>query len=368
MERDAQGRAEGGRDRRELAHLLLELLERPRADILRDHRVDPDHLDVEGLHELRQVLRRGPVRIIEDDLELRVGDLALVRDLAEEGVAVLLAHSRDLDDPADVVVRASAEVLAEERVLDLALLGLVHVQRLPVEELDVTHPHVERGDADVDAAGRAHAARLKAADRERRLGEVRDVHAGADDPGHERTLQDPAGTVLVAVHRDRGAARQRRRVRRAEARGELRREVDVHEPGHAEPSEERPAALGSPDEARPDVRAVLDLLVRPDLHGRAHARALVDDRVVADDRAFLEDHARFERALPADDGAAQIGAFADVAVAPHDRALDARELIDRHRVAKDRRSDDLDATADPYAHSDVTRVGNASARLYLYHS
>src|SRR5207237_9949605 len=102
-----------------------------------------------------------------------------------------------------------------------------------------------------------------------------------------RALEDPGRAVLVAVHRHRRAGLDRRRVRRAEARGELRREVDVHEAGHAEAAEERAAALRSPDEARSDDGAALDLLVRPDLHVGAHARTLVDHRVVADDASLL---------------------------------------------------------------------------------
>src|SRR5438034_1245506 len=80
---------------------------------------------------------------------------------------------------------------------------------------------------------------------------------------------------------------------------ELRGEVDVHEPGHAEAAEERASALRAPDEARADDRAALDLLVGPDLHRRAHPGALVDHGMVADDRALLEDDAGLQRALPA---------------------------------------------------------------------
>src|SRR5207248_1613779 len=128
---------------------------------------------------------------------------------------------------------------------------------------------------------------------------------------------------------------------------ELRREVDVHEPGDAEAAEQRAPPLRAPDEARGHDRAALDLLVRPDLHLGTHPGALVDDGVIADDRSFLEDHARLERALPADDRAAEIRPLADVRVAPHDRALDMRELVDGDRVAEDRGADDLGPAADP---------------------
>ena len=238
VQRDAEAGVQRGGDQRELTHLLLELVERARPDVLRNHRVDPDDLDIQRLHQLREELGGGAVRVVEHDLGPGRRDLMLVGHFAEERLAVLLAHPRDLDDPPDVVVRAPPEVLAEEDVLDLALLGPVHIERLTVEELHVADPDIERRDPDVHAAGGAHPAGLEPSDRKRCLGQVRDVDAAADDPAHERPLQHSAAAVLVAVHRDRRASRQRGRVRRAKPGRELRREVDVDQAGHAEPSEQ----------------------------------------------------------------------------------------------------------------------------------
>src|SRR2546430_4282541 len=48
-------------------------------------------------------------------------------------------------------------------------------------------------------------------------------------------------------------------------------------------SAEEPApSLRSPDQARADHRAGLDLLIRPDLHLSPNARVIADDGVVAD--------------------------------------------------------------------------------------
>ena len=298
-ERCPEGRHEHG----ELAQLVLELLERTRADVLGHDAVDRHDVDLERVEELRQVLGRGAVAVVHDDLVLRLRDLALSCDLREEGLAVRLADARRFKDASDVLVRHASEVLAEEDVLDLPLLRLVHVERLPIEELHVADAHVERGDAHVHAARGADAPGVEPTDRQRRLREVGDVHARAHDAAHEATLEHAARAVLVPVHRDRRSERQRRRVGRAEACDELRREVDVHEARDTEAAEERAAALRAPDEARADDGAGLDLLVGPDLHLRAYARVLVHDRVVADHAAFLEDDPRLQRTLAADDRA-----------------------------------------------------------------
>src|SRR5690348_6217012 len=137
------------------------------------------------------------------------------------------------------------------------------------------------------------------------------MHAAGDDAAHERALQHATRAVLVAVHRDGAALRQRRGVCGAEPRHELRRAVDVHQTRDAEASEERATPLRAPDEARADDRTALDLLVRPDLHLAADARVVVHDAVVADDASLFEDDTRLERALPSDERAVQLGALAD---------------------------------------------------------
>src|SRR5437773_3973465 len=199
---------------------------------------------------------------------------------------------------------------------------------------------------------------MEAANGERGLQHVGDVDAGADDAAHQPALQHAARPVLVAVHRDRRALREGGGVRRAEPRDEFRGEVDVHDPGDAETPEEGAPALRAPDEARAHDRAGLDLLVGPDLYLRTHPRMLADDRVVADDASFLEHHARLEGALPPDDRAVQLRALPDVAVAPHDRAVDDRPDVDRDVVAKDGRSDDLDVGADLHALAAEDRAGD----------
>ena len=302
---------------------------------------------------------------VHDDVGLRGGELRLVLDIAEERLAVGLADPRALEDPSDVVVGHPSEVLAEEEVLDLPLGRLPHVQRVLVEELDVADAHVEWRDPDVHTPGRAEVARVKAVDRERRLREVRDVDAGAHDAAHQRALQHPARAVLVAVERHDAPERERGGIGRSEPRSELGREVDVHETGDAEAAEQRAPALRPPDEARPDDGPTFDLLVRPDLHLRAHPRALVHDGVVADDAAFLEDDARFQRALATDDRAVELGALADVGVPPDDRTVDDRAGIDDDLIAKDRRADDLRAAGDLHALPEVDGAEEERARIHL---
>src|SRR5438477_180937 len=65
--------------------------------------------------------------------------LAATKCSVEEG-----ADARRLVDATDVLVGNAPQILAEEDRLHLPLLGLVHVEGLPVEELDVADPRVER--------------------------------------------------------------------------------------------------------------------------------------------------------------------------------------------------------------------------------
>src|SRR5437868_15447376 len=134
--------------------------------------------------------------------------------------------------------------------------------------------------------------------------------------------------MLIAIHCDRRALLQGRGIRSPKTRDELRCEVDVDDAGDSEAAEERATSLRSPDQAGPDHRARFDLLVRPDLHLRADARVIADDHVIADDAALLEDDARLQCALAADDRAVQLGALADVRVAPDDGAVNHRADVD----------------------------------------
>src|SRR5439155_1085852 len=94
------------------------------------------------------------------------------------------------------------------------------------------------------------------ADGERGLQHVGDMDAGAHDAAHEAALQHAARPVLVAVHRDRRALRERGGVRRAEPRDEFRGEVDVHDPGDAE----------APEEGAPVLRADSLMSTSPAVH------------------------------------------------------------------------------------------------------
>jgi len=136
--------AQRGHEHGELPLLLLELLERAGSDVLGDDPVHGDDVDVEGVEQLREELGRRAVRVVDDDLRLRFGELSPSRDLREERVAVCGADARRLVDATDVLVRDAPQVLAEEDRLHLPLLGLVHVEGLAVEELDVADPRVER--------------------------------------------------------------------------------------------------------------------------------------------------------------------------------------------------------------------------------
>src|SRR5204862_6916356 len=99
---------------RELPLLLLELFERARSDVLRDDSVHGNGLDPERVQELRKELGGCAVRVIDDDLGVRGGDLFSPGDLREERLAVLLSDTLGFEDPADVVVRDPAQVLSEK--------------------------------------------------------------------------------------------------------------------------------------------------------------------------------------------------------------------------------------------------------------
>src|SRR5437762_1331882 len=350
-------RSQRGDEHRELPLLLLELLERARTDVLGDDPVHGHRLDADHVQELRKELRGRAVRVIDHDLRLRLGDLLAPRDLREERFAVGLADTRGLEYPADVLVRNAAQVLPEEDGLYFPLLRPVHVERLAIEELHVADAHVERRDAHVHAAGGAEASRVEPPDREWRLRKVGDVYPGADDAAHEPAFQHAARSMLVAVHRDRRAQLQCRRVGGPKPCYEFRGEVDVDDAGHAEPAEEPAPSLGAPDEARSDHGARLDLLVGPDLHLRANAGVVAHDGVVADDAAFLEDHARLQGALPADERAVQLRPFADIRVPPDDRAIDDCADVDRDVVPQYGRSDDFGVRSDLHAFAQEDGAG-----------
>ena len=233
----AERRPERRHQDRELALLLLKFLERAGSDVLGHHAVHRDDLDAERIEQLREELRDRAVRIVDDDPRLRLGDLLPVGDFREERLAVRLADPRGFENPPDVLVRHATEVLAEKDRLDLPFLSLVHVERLAVEELDVANAHVERRHTHVHAPGGADAPRVEPPDRKGRLRKVGDMHTRTDDPAHEPALQHAARAMLVAVHRDRRAELERRRVRRSETGDELGGEVDVDDAGHAKPAE-----------------------------------------------------------------------------------------------------------------------------------
>src|SRR5204863_7520827 len=116
-----------------------------------------------------------------------------------------------------------------------------------------------------------------------RLLKVGDVYPGAYDAAHEPAFQHAARSMLVAVHRDRRAQLQCRRVGGPKPCYEFRGEVDVDDAGHAEPAEEPAPSLGAPDEARSDHGTRLDLLVGQDHHLRANPAVVAHAGMLADD-------------------------------------------------------------------------------------
>jgi len=74
----------------------------PRTSASRYSRDDPvhgDHVDIQRAQELREELRGGAVRVVDDDLRLGLGDLLASRNLGEERVAVRGADPGRLIDP-----------------------------------------------------------------------------------------------------------------------------------------------------------------------------------------------------------------------------------------------------------------------------
>src|SRR5262249_24614696 len=84
----------------------------------------------------------------------------------------------------------------------------------------------------------------------------------------------------------------------------------------------------APDDAAGDDRTGFDLLVGPDLDARLDDGVLVDHRVVADHGALEHHRAALDRRRGADQRTAQLGALADVGVAPDDAAINLCAVVD----------------------------------------
>jgi len=160
--------------------------------------------------------------------------------------------------------------------------------------------------------------------------------------------------MRVAVRRHRGALLERGGIGGPQARGELGRQVDVHQAGDAVAPEEDAAPLRAPDDARLDGRAGLHLLIRPDLDAGMDHRALADDGPVADHGALKDDGLALQAALPPDDGPVEFHALTDVAVPPHDAAFEVSVRVHHGIVAHHRGTvdDDPALDLDPVAEKD----------------
>ena len=301
--------------------------------------VGGDDLDSERAEHERQHVRRAGEAVIDDDPELP-GTHRFGVDRRKQLGGVRLAHPRGIRDSSHLARSDAAELAAREVLLDLLLHRGAHLDSRRVEELDPDHLGVVRADADVEA--RVVCLRFHEMSRDGRGAdaEILDVNAGGRDPGDHRALDHPAGGGALAAGDDARAPLQRGAERGGETDGHVRRQVDVHHPGHAVLAEDAGRAARLPDQALVELRAGLDLLERIDADAREDHAFGADRHLVADRDALVDAHVRAEVAAAADDCAHDLGAAADVRRGVDDRTDDATALSDgdarrEHRVRPD---------------------------------
>ena len=271
---------------------------------------------------------------------------------AFEGGGVELERARREHDVADVAAERAAVVLAVEQALDLALHAGVDVAPVVVEEADLHGVGIARREPHRDAALRTAVAHLEPGERHGGQLDVLDVDAGQVDPRDQRPLERPGDPAGVTARGDGRALRQRGAVGHRQAHRDLGVDVDVGEPAHPPPAEQRAGAAALPHDRRGDDGPRLDRLERVHLDVRVDDGVLADEALVADDRPLLDAHVRAEVGVAADGAAAQVGAGADVDVVVADRPLQERVGLHDHVGAEHGVGPQVRARLDPAAVAD----------------
>ena len=151
--------------------------------------------------------------------------------MREEIVRVGLGRPSRRPDLADLVVRGAAELLSLEVLLDLlhALGGRLDSRRL--KELDLHDLGIESARAYVHPGPETLALEEVSVDCRRHDVEVGDIDSGGRDPRDDRALEQPARRGAVAARDDPDAALEGSPEGDSDAKGSLRREIDVDEAG-----------------------------------------------------------------------------------------------------------------------------------------
>ena len=308
--------------------------------------------------------------------------------LSEEILRVRLAHARRIADRADVAEADAPDLAAREVLLELLLQRGRDLDARLLEELDLHDLGIRLARADVET--RLEALALQEVTRHRcgQHAQVGDLDARRGQPGDHRALDHPAGGRRLAARGDARAALERGAERGGDAHRDLGSEVDVDEARDSVAAEQMRRRTRLPDDALVDVRPGFDVLVRIDPDAR-HDHALGADRhLVADRNALVNTHVRADVARPAEDGAFDQRAPADVRRrvdhrTGRARAFPQRHAVREHGVRADRRPRrdaavvadvgraldlleiaDLDALSEPHVAADAN-AGNVELDVLL---
>ncbi len=170
--------------------------------------------------------------------------------------------------------------------------------------------------------------------RQRHLVDILHVDASRRETRDHSAFNHARGAMRgISIDADGRVFGKNRAIGRAQFGGKLRRQVNVHQPGHSEAAEQAAFALRPPDDARVNDRSGLDFFIGPDFDVGLDDRALLDNGVIANHRAFKHHRFAFDAGGRADDGPAQFRALADKRIVPHDAAINLRALIDNAILA-----------------------------------
>ncbi|TMG42461.1 MAG: hypothetical protein E6H85_13195 [Chloroflexi bacterium] len=147
-------------------------------DDLGRSRIQGNHRAVQLTKNLRQNHRRGAVVVVDHDLERR-SPHRLEVELRDQVLQIALRLLVAPRDPAHLVMRDAADILAKEQSLELALASLVDVEAMVVEDADVGRAGIDRRRLHVHSR-HVVVARPITADRGRQHREVDDVGARRD--------------------------------------------------------------------------------------------------------------------------------------------------------------------------------------------
>ncbi len=288
-----------------------------------------DRLDAEWPEDERN--REGGRGVPEVDRDAKAGRPDAVDvERVEEVLRICLADAGGVRGRPHLRGGGAADLLPAVVALDALAQRVAHLDAGRLEDPDLDDVGVVERATDVDA--RAETLRLQhvTGDRRRRDPQVRDVDAGRGESRDHGALDHPAGVGGVAARHHAGARLERGAERRAEAHGDLGREVDVDAADDAVAAEQ--AARGStlPDDVLVDLRAGLDHLERIDPDAGKDACLGADHRVVPDGDVLVDPCVVAQVAAVADDRALHDRSTPHMHAGTEDRVRHPRARLQRH--------------------------------------